>query len=100
MENVVITPEVKCYLCGGTSHHRRPGRVRDAGDLEIIECDRCGLVFLSRTQLPKDFYERSGMHGNETQPVDAWLRETERDDERRYRYLNVAMTNRDVLDFG
>ena len=94
------TPEVKCYLCGGSSHHRRPGRVRDAEDMAILECDGCGLVFLSRNRLASDFYQQSGMHGDNPQPVDSWLRETERDDERRYRYLNAAMTNRDVLDFG
>jgi SAM-dependent methyltransferase len=40
------------------------------------------------------------MHGSNLQPVDAWRRETNRDDERRYRYLGEALTNRDVLDFG
>ncbi len=97
---MVSTPEVKCYLCGGLSHHRRPGRVRDAADMKILECDGCGLVFLSRNRLAGDFYQQSGMHGDNPQPVDSWLRETERDDERRYRYLNTTMTNRDVMDFG
>lgn len=97
---MVSAPEMACYLCGGLSHHRRPGRVRDAEDLDILECDSCGLVFLSRTHLHKGFYEQSGMHGGDPQPVDAWLRETDRDDERRYRYLIAAITNRDVLDFG
>ena len=40
------------------------------------------------------------MHGSEPKPIDAWLRETDRDDERRFHYLSEAMTNRDVLDFG
>ena len=96
----MISPTAKCYLCGSTSHQRRPGRVRDTSDLEVLECDACGLVFLSHIHLRENFYEQSGMHGHDPQPVDAWLRESERDDERRYRCLNAAMTNRDVLDFG
>lgn len=92
--------EIKCYLCGSTEHRRRPGKVRDDGNLEILECQGCGLVFLSRTQLPEGFYEQSGMHDGEPQPIEEWLRDTDRDDERRFRYLSEAMTNRDVLDFG
>ncbi len=97
---MVNTPEMKCYLCGCSSYHRRPGRVRDAEDLKILECDNCGLVFLSRTRLSEKFYEQSGMHGGDPRPVDAWLRETNRDDERRYQYLKEAITNSELLDFG
>lgn len=97
---MVSMPALKCYLCGSTSYHRRPGRVRDAGDLEILECNDCGLVFLSRTRLAENFYEQARMHGDNAQPVDLLLRGTERDDERRFQYLSEAMTNRHVLDFG
>ena len=95
-----VKHEKKCYLCGCTEHRRRPGKVRDDERLEILECKGCGLVFLSRTKLPEGFYEQSCMHTGEPQPIDEWLRDTDRDDERRFRYLSEAMTNRDVLDFG
>jgi SAM-dependent methyltransferase len=98
--DMVRQAEIKCYLCGGTEHRRRPGKVRDDGNMEILECRACGLVFLSRNRLPEGFYEQSGMHCGEPQPIGEWLRDTDRDDERRYRYLSETMTNRDVLDFG
>jgi len=97
---MVIASNEKCYLCGCDSKHRRPGKVRDAENLEIFECDGCGLVFLSRAHLSEGFYEQSGMHGSDPQPVDSWLRDTERDDERRYQYLKETLTNRELLDFG
>jgi 2-polyprenyl-3-methyl-5-hydroxy-6-metoxy-1,4-benzoquinol methylase len=92
--------EIKCYLCGCTEHDRRPGKVRDDGSLEILECQGCGLVFLSRTQVPERFYEQSGMHNGEPQPVEEWLRDTDWDDERRFRFLDKEITNRVILDFG
>ena len=90
----------KCYLCGSTKYDVRPGKVRDNSSVEILECQNCGLVFLSSKGLPIDFYEKSGMHGNELIQPDEWLRQIERDDHRRIEYLSEAITNRDVLDFG
>lgn len=90
----------KCYLCGCTEQCRRPGKVRDDESLDILECQGCGLVFLSLTELPEGFYEQSFMHSGTPQPIEEWLRDTDRDDERRFRYLSETITNRDVLDFG
>jgi SAM-dependent methyltransferase len=92
--------DMKCYLCDCSEHLHRPGKVRDDESLDILECQGCGLVFLSRTKLPEGFYEQSCMHSDDPQPIEEWLRDTDRDDERRFRYLSEAMTNRDVLDFG
>lgn len=97
---MVRQAKTKCYLCDCIEHSRRPGKVRDNASLEIFECQHCGLVFLSRTELPEGFYEQSGMHNGGPQPVVSWLHDTDRDDERRFRYLSETMTNRDVLDFG
>jgi 2-polyprenyl-3-methyl-5-hydroxy-6-metoxy-1,4-benzoquinol methylase len=97
---MVRNEETKCYLCGSTEHRLRPGKVRDNENLKIYECSNCGLVFLSRSALPEGFYEQSGMHSGDPQPIDKWLRDTDRDDARRFRYLSEAMINRDVLDFG
>lgn len=93
-------PMNKCYLCENYKFIQRPGKVRDDDSLEILECKTCDLVFLSRTKLPEGFYEQSCMHTGDPQPIEEWLRDTDRDDERRFRYLSEAMTNRDVLDFG
>ena len=99
-ETVSEVPSQKCYVCGSTDHHYRPGNVRDDAGLQILECQNCGLVFLSRTELPAGFYEQSRMHAGEPQPIDGWLRETDPDDERRFQYLSEAITNREILDFG
>jgi 2-polyprenyl-3-methyl-5-hydroxy-6-metoxy-1,4-benzoquinol methylase len=95
-----MTAPLLCYLCGKDGFKKRDGKVRDNHSLDIIECLSCGLVFLSINELPEGFYEQSCMHSGEPQPVVAWLHDTARDDERRFRYLSEAMTNRDVLDFG
>ena len=91
---------MQCYLCNCTEHRHRPGKVRDDESMEILECKGCGLVFLVRTKLPEGFYEQSGMHNGDPQPMESWLHDADRDDERRFRYLKEVMTNRDVLDFG
>jgi len=100
MDLVNVQNENKCYLCECTDQCRRPGKVRDDTSLKILECRGCGLVFLALTELPEGFYEQSCMHSGEPPPVEAWLRDTVRDDERRFRYLSEAMTNIDLLDFG
>ena len=92
----------ECYLCGGTEFNKRPGSVRDKPELEVFECVSCGLVFLSSFDHIRDgFYENSEMHGEETPPdVQPWLKETARDDERRFQYLKQVLPNRRLLDFG
>lgn len=90
----------KCYVCENEKYIIRPGKVRDSENLTILECESCGLVTLSETNMPKGFYEESGMHGDElVQPME-WLRILERDDKRRIAYLKDAINNKRVLDFG
>jgi 2-polyprenyl-3-methyl-5-hydroxy-6-metoxy-1,4-benzoquinol methylase len=92
----------KCYLCGCKDLKRREGRVRDSDSLEVCECTSCGLVFLSSfDHIADGFYEQSGMHDTEKMPeIEAWLRDTAWDDERRFQYLKSALPNRRLLDFG
>ena len=91
----------KCYLCGGTDFNKRPGSVRDNPELEVFECASCGLVFLSSfDHIKDDFYENSGMHGEEAPDPQTVLKETAWDDERRFSYLKSALPNRRLLDFG
>jgi 2-polyprenyl-3-methyl-5-hydroxy-6-metoxy-1,4-benzoquinol methylase len=90
-----------CYLCGGTSHRERPGSVRDNASLKVLECNACGLVFLSTIDhIHSSHYANSGMHGNELLPPESWLRETDADDERRFRFLQPMLVGRKLLDFG
>jgi 2-polyprenyl-3-methyl-5-hydroxy-6-metoxy-1,4-benzoquinol methylase len=74
--------------------------VRDDPGIRILECKNCGLVSLSGEGKPDKFYEQAGMHGAEPPSIEGMLRNSERDDERRFRFLSEQMTNRDVLDFG
>ncbi len=96
--------KMACYLCGGGEFLLRKGSVRDDPDAQIHQCDACGLVFLSGLK-PKDlteFYQTGGMHaGAESEiPVETWLKETARDDERRFESFREQITNNRVLDFG
>ena len=91
----------KCYLCGNTEFNKRPGSVRDNPELEILECASCGLVFLSSfDHIRNGFYENSGMHGENVPDIQAILKDTAWDDERRFQYLKSVLPNRRLLDFG
>jgi SAM-dependent methyltransferase len=91
---------MKCYLCGG-GFKTRKGIVRDRPELRIMECLNCGLVQLdSFEHIRPGFYEGSGMHGPNQASMDSWLRDTERDDRRRFEMLMPILPNRRVLDFG
>jgi hypothetical protein len=53
---------------------------------------RCsGLVSLDLTDLiHSQFYENSGMHGNEPTPIEEWLKEAECDDQRRFDMIKAT----------
>jgi len=90
-----------CYLCEKSDFQIRNGAVRDEPDLQILECNNCGLVTLSSFKhVKKGHYEESGMHGNDLPPMQAWLNETEEDDHRRFKMLEPNLTNSKMLDFG
>jgi cyclopropane fatty-acyl-phospholipid synthase-like methyltransferase len=75
--------------------------VRDDASLHVLECTACGLVFLSSIQhIPRRHYENSGMHGATPQAIKDWLRESERDDKRRYRQAFALLWGKKLLDFG
>jgi len=90
-----------CYLCGSGRRHRKEGRVRDAPELPIWECEGCGLVSLGAgVGRDGDFYADSGMHGSEAPDAQAWLRESERDDRRRIAFLASRLAGSRLLDLG
>lgn len=93
--------EHSCYLCGSHSFQTRPGKVRDNDALKINECVNCGLVFLSSfDHINETHYQESGMHGESLPEIGEWLKETEKDDERRFQFLKEKLVNRKILDFG
>jgi 2-polyprenyl-3-methyl-5-hydroxy-6-metoxy-1,4-benzoquinol methylase len=90
-----------CYLCGFSEFHRRKGSVRDHVGLVILECVSCGLVFLKTTDhILSRFYEDSRMHGAEPSSMEAWLNDTECDDQRRFGMVKAMLPNKRLLDFG
>lgn len=92
---------MNCYLCNTEEFIERPGIVRDAPELKIMECAHCGLVtFESLDHIDEQFYQNSGMHSESVIETEEWLRLIERDDLRRIKYLREKITNKDVLDFG
>lgn len=92
---------MSCYLCESKKFRKRKGRVRDNHNLEIIECIDCGLVQLgSASHISPEFYENSGMHGPEPRSIEAWLKETEWDDQRRFDMMKAMLPNKRLLDFG
>ena len=75
--------------------------VRDNPNIQIVECNDCGLVFLSQTeQITSDFYQNSGMHSERLSSIEEWLQETEVDDQRRFELVKNLLPNKNLLDFG
>jgi len=92
---------MNCYLCDSSSFTTRKGQVRDASDLEILECTHCGLVTLSSlSHIQAGFYEDSGMHGAVPTAITTWLKETDWDDQRRFEMIKPMLPNKKLLDFG
>jgi len=90
-----------CYLCKSKNFKVRQGVPRDKPDLQIIECQDCSLVTLSSfDHMRLGHYENSGMHGDDLKSVEAWLRETDQDDQRRFEMLKSTLVNQRLLDFG
>lgn len=101
LEENTLTDKNKCYLCGSTEFKTRPGNVRDRPELEVLECVFCGLVCLSSfNHIRGSFYEDSQMHGPKALDIEAWLKKTDWDDNRRFQYLKSKLPNRSLLDFG
>lgn len=92
---------MRCYLCQSTDFSIRKGSVRDNDQLQILECQNCGLVQLSsQAHLQQGHYENSGMHGADPEPIEVWERNTAEDDNRRFEMLKTLLPNQRILDFG
>ena len=92
---------MNCYLCHSDKYSVRPGNVRDDKKIDVLECDNCGLVYLSSlSHINPNHYENSGMHDGGVLDTNKWLKETQNDDERRYQFVKEKITNKTVLDFG
>lgn len=89
-----------CYLCSNHDFEPVRGAVRDKPEISIKKCKNCGLIFLSSfDHIEKEVYRRSGMHGG-CVDIASWMRDTEADDERRFKYCTPFISGKKVLDFG
>ena len=87
---------MSCYLCQSNEYSKRAGTVRDNRDIDVLQCDECGLVYLSSTDhIKKEHYEESGMHDDGLN-INNWLKETDKDDERRFQFIKEKITNKNV----
>lgn len=88
-----------CYLCDSNKITIKDGSVRDNNSLKILECTNCSLVFLNNfDHIQDEFYEQSKMRdGNQ---IKKWIKDTYKDDKRRFLKLKNSLINKDILDFG
>ncbi|MDD5372774.1 MAG: class I SAM-dependent methyltransferase [Sulfurimonas sp.] len=90
---------MKCYLCGSSDYKVRDGKVRDNEKLDVLECNHCGLVFLSSLEhIDENYYEDSNM--SQGLDINEWLNETCVDDNRRFEFVKDMIINKDIVDFG
>ena len=91
---------MNCYLCFSSLFEEIKNGVRDNNELLVIKCRTCGLVTLnSFKHIDDKFYENSNMHSSKVD-ISNWLKETEKDDNRRYLFLLDSIKNKSILDFG
>jgi 2-polyprenyl-3-methyl-5-hydroxy-6-metoxy-1,4-benzoquinol methylase len=92
---------LNCYLCGADKPTVIRTKLRDIDNVMVLQCQSCGLVFLSSfDHINNTFYQKSMMHGINKPDFDKWADETLKDDMRRFSALKNNMINKKVLDFG
>ncbi len=91
----------KCYLCGSDNYKVIHNGVRDCESIDVLKCNDCGLVFLSKgIDDINGFYENSGMRNGESVDINSIRRAAYRDDLRRYEFTKNMIENKNILDFG
>ena len=90
-----------CFLCGSSTSCIIHKGVRGGATIDVLRCDKCGLVRLSEVMdEPDDFYRESGMRDGCAESLEKLRLETKDDDNRRFRFTEKMITNKRVLDFG
>jgi 2-polyprenyl-3-methyl-5-hydroxy-6-metoxy-1,4-benzoquinol methylase len=97
----MVSKNWMCYLCKTKDFLVRPGKVRDAEEIKVLECINCGLVALSSMDhIKEDHYEESGMHEESEIDIESWIKSSHPDDARRLDFLSNEISNKNILDFG
>lgn len=87
-----------CRLCKGNDITLIHKGTRDRSDIDVLRCNDCGLVFLSKIATDDWFYTDSQMR--EKIDFDKWRENTSGDDGRRFSKYRELMAGKTVLDFG
>ena len=92
----------KCYLCNSDKNHIIHRGVRGNPNINVLKCDKCGLVYLDTFISDTDeYYRESQMRKDESETNLKEIRSTAQvDDERRYDFISRVIENRAYLDFG
>jgi 2-polyprenyl-3-methyl-5-hydroxy-6-metoxy-1,4-benzoquinol methylase len=89
-----------CYICNHTEFKKRKGMVRDDPSIQIFECVNCSLVALSSIKHIQADHYADGQAWYGLPSVEAWLKETKEEDQRRYEMLKATLFDQEILDFG
>lgn len=91
----------RCFLCNGEKSHIIHKGVRDDPDIDVLKCEDCGLVRLSKITTDDSYYIRSQMRkDNSEENIKEILTVAKRDDLRRYDFIKDMIENKRYLDFG
>ncbi|WP_104694313.1 class I SAM-dependent methyltransferase [Helicobacter equorum] len=95
---------MQCYLCGSKKYFNREGKVRDNPSIQILECEDCGLVFLSEQHTNEIFYAEGNMH-NQPKVYDAtgctdFINDAYKFNRSRLEFVLDSVIGKDILDFG
>ena len=95
---------MQCYLCGSKKYFRREGKVRDNPAIDILECESCGLVFLSEQHTSDVFYTQGGMHNQQkvyelTGRTD-FINDMYKFNRARLEFVLDSIIGKDIVDFG
>ena len=89
---------MRCRLCGDSHIEIIHKGTRDRNDIDVMRCQGCGLVFLSKIETSNTYYEDGDMRAD--MDFLEWRTVTKADDERRFLHFKEAMKGRAVMDFG
>lgn len=88
----------RCRLCKKSDITIIHKGTRDRKDIDVLKCNQCGFVFLSKIATDDRFYINSNMHTGID--FDKWRENTFADDNRRFLRYKDFIKDKKILDFG
>lgn len=88
----------RCKLCKKNDIAVIHKGTRDRNDIDVLKCNHCGLVFLSKIITDDTFYVDSKMH--QGMDFGKWRDNTFADDNRRFSRYKDFIKDKKILDFG